>query len=126
MDFSLHQFIYGRSLSPGVFSNHQVLGSHTDIYIFHHDGNISRYTWSHPGIRPFGMPLRLQCQCKSLKPWAPSVTLNSSKNDLQLVRLSCKYCGYTMEYRRPENLNRLAGGKCSRSEVGDWYIERMQ
>jgi hypothetical protein len=125
MDFMLHWFIYRRSPSSGVFLNHQVLGSHTDVYFFGHDGKISRFTWSHPGLRPFGIPLDFQCGCKSLKPWSPKVTLNRAKDDILSVRLSCKYCAHTFEYKKPANLRRLAAGKHYRSEVGEWYFEEM-
>jgi hypothetical protein len=116
-------FIYGRTPVSGMLTNHQVLGSHTDIYFFYHDGRISRLTWSHPGIRPFGTALALQCKCKSLKPWSPTVKLNPAKDDVFSIKLICKYCKHTKEYLKPANIRRLGNGKLNKSDMGDWYIE---
>jgi hypothetical protein len=125
MDVALHWFIYGRKPISGMLKNHQVIGSHTDIFFFYRSGGVSRLTWSHPGIRPFGVPLALQCQCKSYKSWTPSVTLTATRDDVASIRLVCKYCKHTAIYFKPNNIRRVAKGVADRSEVGDWYIEDM-
>jgi hypothetical protein len=125
MDVALHWFIYGRNPISGMLKNHQVIGSHTDIFFFYRSGSVSRLTWSHPGIRPFGIPLALQCQCKSYKSQTPFVTLTESRDDVASIRLVCKYCKVTATYLKPANIRRVAKGVAVRSEVGDWYIEDM-
>jgi hypothetical protein len=102
---------------------HQVLRSHTNIFIFFWDGKVSQITWSHPGIHPFGVLLPIQCICKSLKPWSPCVTLNHTQNDLLSVCLICKYCGHSIQHLKPANLQYAGNGKIEKSDAGVWYVE---
>jgi hypothetical protein len=125
MDVALHWFIYRRFPISGILTSHQVLGSHTDVFFFFQNGEVSRVTWSHPGIRPFGTPLPIQCTCKSLKPWSPHVTLNRAQNDLLSMCLVCKYCGYSVQHLKPANLRRVGSGKMEKSDAGVWYVEDM-
>jgi hypothetical protein len=123
MDTALHWFIYERSPISGMLSNHQTIGSHTDVYFFYCSGSITRLTWSHPGLRPFGTPLAVQCQCKTFKSWTPKVKLNKLKDDIQSVTLVCRHCKHSVYYLKPANIRRVVNRKYERSEVGDWYME---
>jgi hypothetical protein len=125
MDVALYWFIYGCNPISGMLKNHQIIGSHMDIFFFYQSGSISRHTWSHPGIHPFGIPLALQCQCKSYKSWTPFAMLTESKDDVASICLVCKYCKDTTMYFKPANIQQVAKGTAVQSEVGDWYIEDM-
>jgi hypothetical protein len=127
MDVALYWFIYMRTPISGMLLNHQVLGSHSDVYFLYDSGGVERITWSHPGIRPFGSPLPIQCRCKALKSFNPTAEMNSTQTDIQLVRLKCKnpLCSAVLEYVKPTGLRRVMKGKWARSEVGDWYIEQL-
>jgi hypothetical protein len=128
MDIALYWFIYGRSPVSGVLNNHQVVGSHTDIYMFYPPGNVTRLIWSHPGIRPFGYQLPIQCECKALKSLSPKVKLNSAKNDVQVIRNMCrnKACGHVIEHFKPPGYQRIGKGNWERSDAGEWYMETVR
>jgi hypothetical protein len=127
MDVALYWFIYLRTPISGMLQNHQVLGSHSDVYFLYGSGQVEHIIWSHPGIRPFGSALPIQCSCKALKSFVPTSELNPAKSDLQLVRLTCKnpLCSVVLEYVKPPSFQRVMNGKWARSEVGEWYVEKL-
>jgi hypothetical protein len=101
MDTNLFWFIYQRNPLSGMLLNHQVLGSHSDIYVLYHSSSAERLTWSHPGHHPFGFPLPIQCNgCKTLKSFIPKPQVNKEKMDFSLIRLVCnaKHCTNVLEY----------------------------
>ncbi|KAF8347333.1 hypothetical protein F5887DRAFT_957912 [Amanita rubescens] len=126
MDTNLFWFIYRRNPVSGMLLNHQVLGSHSDVYVLYHSGSAERLTWSHPGHRPFGFPLPIQCTgCKALKSFIPKPQVNQEKTDFSLIRLVCntKDCTNVLEYPKPPGLHRVMKGELLRSPVGEWYRE---
>jgi hypothetical protein len=128
MDTNLFWFIYRRNPVSGMLLNHQVLGSHSDVYLLYHSGSTERLAWSHPGHHPFGFPVPIQCNvCKALKSFVPKPQVNQEKTDFSLIRLVCntKHCTNVLEYQKPPGLRRVMKGELSRSLVGEWYIEQV-
>lgn len=128
MDTNLHWFIYRRNPVSGMLLNHQVLGSHSDIYILYRSGLSERLTWSHPGHRPFGFSVPIQCSsCHALKSFAPRPQVNKEKTDFTLIRLVCntRECTNVLVYQKPPGLHRVMQGPMTRSSVGEWYIEKV-
>jgi hypothetical protein len=124
MDTNLYWFIYWRNPISGMLLNHQVLGSHSDIYVLYHSGSSKQITWSHPGHHPFGFPLPIQCsKCKALKSFIPKPQVNQEKKDYSLICLVCKTCMNVLEYQKPPGLQRVMMGELSRSPVGEWYYD---
>ncbi|KAF8227676.1 hypothetical protein L208DRAFT_1295344, partial [Tricholoma matsutake] len=125
MDIMLSWHIYGRSPISGMLQNHQALSSHSDVYFFYQNGRVARVTWSHPGQRPFGIPIDLQCICKSLKSYTPHVTLNQAKNDISSMCLVCKHCKHSFQILKPDCIQRIRSSAWARSDICEWYVEDM-
>lgn len=69
------------------------LGLHSSILHFH-DAHVTRYTWAHKDIKPWGHRIPLQCpQCGVIQTW----TTTASKDDNSEYKLECKNfaaCGW--------------------------------
>ena len=128
MDSHLYWFIYRRNPISGMLLNHQVLGSHSDVYVLYRSGSCQRLTWSHPGHRPFGFSVPIQCSnCKVIKSFIPKTTFDQDKKDYDVIRLMCKtkHCPIVLEYQKPPGLRRVMTGELSRSPIGEWYTEQV-
>jgi hypothetical protein len=124
MDVALNWFIHLKSPTSGFIGNHPTLGMHTDVYLFEKKGVQRRFTWSHPGLRPWGMVAPVQCpKCLSPKPWIkPTVDLK-----LETITLTCGYEGCRRAlptFVKPGNLLRYTHGEPSKTD-GEWYYEFM-
>jgi hypothetical protein len=126
LDVAQSWFIYSRSPTSGILSNHQVLGSHTDVFLFFNDGSLTRLTWSHPGIRPFGTPAWVQCsKCGRIKAWVIDVK-KDKEQQMRHIRLKCggPKCGLYHDYPKPENLEKHSKGQVNKTD-GEWYRESL-
>jgi len=127
MDAALNWFIYKKKPVGNILLGHQLIGAHTDIYIFNFEGKDRRYLWSHPGRQPFGAPAPIQCpECRSLAPWhSPKVSLSKNPPDISKVHLACRNCTFTLDLTRPEQFVRVGQGEVAKSDRGDWYYEEI-
>lgn len=126
MDVALAWFIQSKQPECMLKDHHRV-GAHTDIYIFKPDNIVKQYVWSHPGRRPFGQSIPLQCViCKSIKSWGkPDIKRTSGAYATSYI-LTCQSCGHMLRADRPANFIKYTPGPLDKSERGDWYLENIK
>lgn len=125
MDAARAFFIQGKKFEVVLNDHHQV-GAHTDIYLLE-PGSSRRFIWSHPGRRPFGNPIPLQCiMCKSLRSWGPPDVKCTSPARISSITLTCQYCNHFLTEAIPEGFVKFSKGKLDSTERGEWYVERLE
>ena len=86
-------------------NDNELIGPHTDIIAMEYHKNlgkcmVKKFLWSHPGIKPFGIPLDQQCKkCKVLRNWK---TRDKMANK---ITIRCGNCKDTKVYDRHDLLN---------------------
>lgn len=111
-----------------VLRDHVAVGLHTDICTIKLDGQITRFFWSHPAIKPFGNPLPLQCQkCWSVNPWIHDDS-KIENGELSHVSIHCKVCKDIWAFpRTSEGTIKRVGlrGQHDATERGEWFYKLL-
>jgi hypothetical protein len=95
-----------------------VVGRHSSVIYVRNDGKEIKgmeYVWSNQDIQPWGYRLPPQCEkCLSFRPWGrKAVGLGGVASNISFacegVTVEGKRCNMVKTYRKPGNINRLAG-----------------
>lgn len=125
---ALQWYIYQRLPVRGILADQQLLGAHTSIVMFHPDGEIICYKWSHPFNAPFGTPSLTQCVCLALRPWitpVEAVLPEDGSSALPYVELVCARCNHKLTYEQRENQEKMTEGGMPKDASCGWYYERI-
>lgn len=125
LDYTLNRFVFLRENIEGYLYDHQVLGAHTNLYIFSSEAisestpgpKATMFFWSHPGQRPMSNRCPQQCpDCFALRPWTP-------KSHADKVEHKCKGCGKIISYYPiPRSIKiELPGLKGDAADRGTWW-----
>jgi len=120
-----NRFLYGKHDIGMSLRDDEQLGPHSDLLCFefkkdHRSVTTSRYIWSHPGLKPFGNPLPIQCpDCKGLRTW--TVLKKTADN----IYLKCKGidCSRSLDFSRAPALNFVLGKYVDDGLHGQWLKE---
>lgn len=107
--------------------DHQAMGTHSDIHLFHPDGKAVRLVWSHPGRRPFGQPAPVQCpnkECGGIQPWGKP-RRKTVGGEVVRFTLRCRGCGGGHRYYKPTEMKLIKGKRITDLEQGDWYTQPL-
>lgn len=109
----------------GLLKRHPGLGAHTNIITFSPDGATTKYTWSHPTLRPYGQELPIQCkQCMCLTSFKLLIPKHTKGNrHSQPIVLVCQYelCKKELIFHKPKGY-KLATSAAEKDERGEWYM----
>ena len=129
--FSHNRFLYKRQNVDRSIRDDEQLGAHTDLLCFESmrktEGRqagavMTRYVWSHPGLKPFGNLLPTQClDCWGLQTW----DVVKKTKDIILLRCKAKACAYTLDFRRPSALQFVSGKFVDDGRHGQWLKETL-
>jgi len=98
LSFIYNLFLYKRIHLESTIFEHQLLGAHTDVICFEYSREkrstmVTKYVWSHSGLRPYGQILETQCSnCKGLRTWVQKGPVHEGQ-----VSLKCKGAKCTAE-----------------------------
>jgi hypothetical protein len=120
--FVYSRFLYKRTRLESTIYEHQVLGAHTDVVCFEYSREnqsttVTKYVWSHPGLKPYGQTLETQCPgCKGLRTWA-----RKGAPQAEQITLRCKAAGCSQErvFSMPVGMAFVRGGDHG-DERGAW------
>ncbi|KAJ7180567.1 hypothetical protein C8R46DRAFT_1210905 [Mycena filopes] len=108
-----------------VLATHYELGIHTNIIMYFTTGEIFRYCWTHPLVRPYGHPVPHQCpRCYAL------AHFKLAKYTEYNVSLACTACEVNdaqtlvLKFKVDKDLQRIDGKKWEGGErhvQGVWY-----
>jgi hypothetical protein len=111
--FAYNKFLYGKDVESSIRDDER-LGLHSDLLCFNSkkDGfttavTTTRYFWSHPGVKPFGNPLPIQCPaCRGVQTWE---VVTKSKDKI-VLKCRANNCFNKLELSRPP-ATEFVGGK---------------
>lgn len=108
-----------------TIKDYPVFASHSDVFIFTPDETAMRIIWTHPGRRPFGKPVPIQCEkCKAIDAWGPPESARNDEGERVRYTLECLGCKNVFTSKKKNSLI-LFSKKRGRKEKGeDWYIKR--
>jgi hypothetical protein len=122
-----NRFLYGKHEIGHSLRHDEELGAHSDLLCFESKKDRSsatttttRYIWSHPGLKPFGNPLPIQCpDCKGLRTW------DILKKTADNIYLKCKglNCSQRLDFSRAPALNFVRGKYMDDGQHGQWLKE---
>jgi hypothetical protein len=122
-----NRFLYGKHDIGLSLCDDEELGAHSNLLCFESKKDhssvtttTSRYIWSHPGLKPFGNPLPIQCpNCKGLRTW--DVLKKTADN----IYLKCKgiECPQRLDFSRAPALNFVLGKYVDDGRYGQWLKE---
>jgi hypothetical protein len=124
-----NRFLYGKHDIGLSLRDDEVLGAHSDILCFESRKDHSsvttttgRYIWSHPGLKPFGNPLPMQCpDCKGLRTWE---VLKKTADNIYLKCRGIK-CPQRLEFSRAPALKFVLGRYVDDGRHGQWLKETL-
>jgi hypothetical protein len=119
-----NRFLYGKNDIGLSLLDDEQLGAHSDLLCFEskkHSSSItntmSRYVWSHPGLKPFGNTLPIQCpSCKGLRTW---VVLKKTP-DIVVLKCSGAGCSRRLDFTRAPGLDFVLGRYVDDGRHGQW------
>ncbi len=124
-----NRFLYGKKDIGLSLHDDEQLGAHSDLICFESkkkDSSVktttSRYVWSHPGLKPFGNPLPIQCPaCGGL--WTWGVVKKTADN----INLKCKSdtCSKQLAFRQDPALDFVLGKYVDDGRHGQWLKETL-
>jgi hypothetical protein len=125
--FAYDKFLYGKKDVGASLRDDEQLGPHTDLFCFDSktkDGSIiattTRYLWSHPGVKPFGHPLPIQCSvCQGLRTWK---VVTKTKDKIVLM-CRANNCSNKLEHDRPPAAEFVGGKYVDDGRHGQWLKE---
>jgi hypothetical protein len=120
-----NRFLYRKHEIGLTLRHDEELGAHSDLLCFESKKDRSsamttttRHVWSHPGLKPFGNPLPIQCPaCKGLRTWDILTADN--------IYLKCKglNCSQRLDFDRAPALNFVLGKYMDDGRHGQWLKE---
>jgi hypothetical protein len=120
--FVYNLFLYKKTHLDSAIYEHQVLGAHTDVIYFEYSSQkqstaVTKYIWSHPGLRPYGQTLETQCpDCNGLRTWT-----RKPSAQVEQITLKCKVANCPAEkvFSMPAGMTFIRGGG-HEDERGTW------
>ena len=124
-----NRFLYGKKDIGVSLRDDEELGAHTGLLCFEskkHESSIttttSRYIWSHPGLKPFGNVLPIQCPgCWGLRTWS---VRKKTADDIHLKCMGAE-CSQQLYFSRPPALDFVSGRYVDDGQHGQWLKENL-
>ncbi|KIM36001.1 hypothetical protein M413DRAFT_32043 [Hebeloma cylindrosporum] len=136
-DLMLKCYVYNKSKVEAILHQHQSLGAHSDIFLYHERPTneiylCERLIWTHEGVKPVGYPVPLQCEaCGSIRPWVvkakPKEKIQSGKN---FVVHMCRWpqCSSRessgISYVLPKEIQWVKEPVSKGDDRGGWVLEK--
>jgi hypothetical protein len=129
-----NRFLYGKKDIGLSLRDEEELGAHSELFCFESKSDnssvtvtTSRYVWSHPGLRPFGNLLPIQCpDCMGLRTW------NVVKKSADNIYLRCNgvkgsgvKCSRRFDFNRAPTLSFVLGRYTDDGRHGQWLKETL-
>ena len=111
LDVHMNRYIHLKQNFDIAFPEHQILGAHSNVVVFRPQSVMTQYMWTHPGLRPFGHHIPIQCVCGALRSQSPKIAPT-------LITMKCSWCEHSVEYTPMEGFVALKGKPGS--SAGTW------
>jgi len=127
LTFARQGFLFGKKDVGLSLHDDEQLGAHSDLLCLESKKEgcsititTTRYAWSHPGLKPFGNPLPIQCpDCNGLRTWG---VLKKTADEIHL-RCKADGCSNRLYFSRPRVVGFVLGKYVDDGRHGQWLKE---